>query len=319
MDTARLTTSAIAVALILFGCAEPESSRTSDDEAPNVVDIVATGLTFSGPSSIASGWTTIRLKNESGMVHFALLQRLPEGIGLEDQQQQVAPVFQEGMNLLNAGSVEAALEKFGELPEWFGQIVFVGGPGLIAGGETAQSTVNLTPGTYLLECYVKTNGIFHSYPTAATSVGMVHELTVTEDSTAASEPSATLAITLSSERGIEVEGAPTPGRHTVAVHFEDQITHENFVGHDIHLARIDADSDIDELADWMDWSKPSGLETPAPVKFLGGINEMAAGETGYFTVDLEPGSYAWVAEVPGTIEKGLLKTFSVAPSAASDG
>jgi hypothetical protein len=47
------------------------------------------------------------------------------------------------------------------------------------------------------------------------------------------------------------------------------------------------------------------------VEFLGGLNEMPAGSTGYFSANLEPGTYAWIAEIPGTRAKGMLKTFTV--------
>jgi hypothetical protein len=278
----------------------------------NVVDVIARGLTFEAPDELPSGWTTFRFKNESGMIHFAVLERVPEGVGVEEHQEQVAPVFQEGMNLLNAGEGDAALQKFGELPEWFGQIVFMGGPGLTSPGQTSRASVYLEPGTYLLECYVKTDGVFHSYNPNPSAYGMIHEFTVTEEPSGAPEPSATVRITLSSERGIEVEGDLVAGEHTFAVHFEDQRIHEHFVGHDVHLVRLTDDTDLDELATWMDWTQPMGLETPAPAEFLGGTNEMPAGKTGYFTVILEPGRYGWVAEVPSPDEKGMLKTFTIA-------
>ena len=89
------------------------------------------------------------------------------------------------------------------------------------------------------------------------------------------------------------------------------MAHENFVGHDVHLARLEDDTDLEQLAIWMDWSEPSGLETPAPVQFVGGVNEMPAGETGYVHVRLAPGRYAWIAEVPHSMQKGMLKTFVV--------
>jgi hypothetical protein len=38
---------------------------------------------------------------------------------------------------------------------------------------------------------------------------------------------------------------------------------------------------------------------------------MPAGETGYFTAALEPGRYAWIAEVPNPAEKGMLQPFTV--------
>jgi hypothetical protein len=306
-----IVTLLIVIAYASSGCSERESSTLPSGSDLNVVEVTARGLEFVAPDEIPSGWTTFRFNNESGLIHFAVLQRLPDGIGLKDQQEQVAPVFQKGMDLLNAGESEAALEKFGELPEWFGRIVFMSGPGLVSAGKTGETSVYLEPGSYLLECYVKTNGVFHSYNPSPSAYGMVHELTVTHDSSGAPEPTATMTLRLSSERGIEVQGDPTAGQHTVAVHFEDQQIHENFVGHDVHLVRLEQDTDIDQLAIWMDWSQPTGLETPEPAEFLGGTHEMPAGGTAYFTVRLEPGRYAWIAEVTNPAEKGMLKTFTI--------
>lgn len=302
----------LAVALVPVAQAQPVPPPASPDDA-SVVEVTARGLDFvEAPDTIPSGWTTVRLNNASEMIHFAILERLPDEVGVKEQQEEVAPVFQEGMDLLNAGQPDSASKAFGELPEWFGDIVFMSGPGLIAPGETAQTTVQLAPGTYLLECYVKTGGIFHSYNPSPDAYGMVHEITVTEEASGAPAPQADVEITLSSERGIEVEKSDVgPGPHTVAVHFADQTTHEHFLGHDVHLVRLEDTTDLQKLATWMDWTQPGGLETPAPVTFLGGTHEMPAGETAYFTVELTPGRYAWIAEVPNPAEKGMLKTFTV--------
>ena len=306
-----IVTLLVLIVCVSSGCSERESVPSQQSGDLNVVEVIARGLEVEAPDEIPSGWATFRLSNESGMIHFAVLQRLPAGIVLKDQQEQVAPVFQKGLDLLNAGETDAAMEKFGELPEWAGQIVFMSGPGLTSAGKTTETSVYLEPGTYLLECYVKTNGVFHSYNPSPSAYGMVHELTVTEEPSGAPEPRATLTITLSSDRGIEIDKEPTPGKHIVAVYFEDQRVHENFLGHDVHLVRLENGTDIEELAIWMDWSQPTGLQTPAPAEFLGGTNEMPAGETAYFTVHLEPGRYAWIAEVTNPAEKGMLKIFTV--------
>jgi len=281
------------------------------ENEPQVVDVIARGLTFVAPEEVPGGWLTFRLRNESGMVHFALIQRLPEGITVDDQQAQVAPVFQRGMDLINEGKPDAAMEAFGELPAWFGQVVLLGGPGLVGPGQTAASTVYLEPGNYLLECYIKTNGIFHSYNPDPDVRAMVHGFTVGEAAANAPAPEADLQMTISAAGGIELDGEPAAGRQTIAVHFRDQKAHENFQGHDVHLARLDDDTDLTRLEAWMDWSQPDGFQTPAPVIFLGGLNEMPAGQTGYLHVDLEPGRYAWVAEVPGALAKGMLQVFTV--------
>ena len=301
------------ITLTSFGYTTHDDASPHTPDDPNVVEIVARGLTFEAPDEIPSGWTTFRLKNASAMAHFALIARYPEGTGVEEHQNLVAPVFQEGMDLLNEGLADSAMAAFGQLPQWFGEIVFMGGPGLVSAGRSAEATVYLEPGSYVIECYVKTNGVFHSYNPAPDTYGMVHGLTVTEEVSDAAAPAPTLEITLSSEQGLEVEGEVSAGQHTVAVHFADQVVHENFVGHDVHLVRLEEDTDMEALETWMDWTQPTGLETPAPAVFVGGVNEMPAGKTAYFSAVLEPGRYAWIAEVPNPGEKGMLKAFTVPP------
>jgi hypothetical protein len=297
--------------LLLAGCAgapEPETNQTTQ---PGIVHVTANGMTFEAPDEVPSGWLTFEFENRSPMSHFVVIERLPEGVTVADHQRVVAPVFQEGMNLLAAGQPDSAMAAFGKLPSWFSEVVFRGGPGLTAPGTTSQSTVNLDPGTYLLECYVKTAGIFHSYNPDTSAYGMVHQFTVTDEPSERREPDATIHVNVSSEHGFNITGDPVKGRNTIAVHFTDQTTHENFVGHDVNLVKLEDDTDLDALATWMDWRQPGGLQTPAPARFVGGLQEMPAGSTGYFTVELEPGRYAWIAEVAEPQNKGMLLTFTV--------
>jgi hypothetical protein len=298
------------------GCAQaderedPSAGETSAAD-PGIVDVVARDLTLDAPDTISPGWTTFRFTNTSPMIHFAAVERMPEGHGLVAQQEEVAPVFQRGFDLLADGQMDAALAEFGTLPAWFGEVVFMGGPGLTSPGLTSEATVYLEPGTYLLECYVKTDGVFHSYNPEPGAYGMVHEFTVAGAPSGAAEPEPTLRLTISSEGGIEMVGAAVAGDHMVAIDFIDQTVHENFVGHDVHLVRLGEDTDLETLEQWMDWTLPDGLESPAPAVFLGGINEMPAGSTGHFAVSLEPGTHAWIAEVPGASDKGMLVPFTV--------
>lgn len=270
-----------------------------------IVDITARGLALDGPAEIPSGWTTIRFHNESGVTHFAVLEKMPPGRTVADSKAEVVPIFQEGMNLLIAGRANDALVKFGELPAWFSDIVFTGGPGLTAPGRTSEVTVYLDPGTYVIECYVKTpDGEFHSY------LGMIDQIVVTNAVNAAREPEPTMALTIDNG-GITFDDSPRPGRHTVAVRFAEQQVHGNFLGSDIHLARIEDDTDLGELAAWMTWVAPSGLATPSPAEFVGGLHEMPAGTTGYIDVVLKPGRYAWIAEVDDPVGKNLFGLVTV--------
>lgn len=310
--TSRTIPALAVLTLVGAACVGGETTPST-----HVVNVVARGRTFEAPDSIPAGWTTFRFTNGSDVVHFAVVERLPEGVSIAEQQAQAAPVFQAGMDLLAAGKTDAAMQKFGELPPWFGKVVFMGGPGLTAQGHTSASTILLTPGTYLFECYVKTDGVFHSYNPDTTAYGMVHQFTVMPDSSPSSPPPTTARLTLSSARGIETAGDLVPGENTVAIHFEDQKTYSNFVGHDVHLVRLTSNTDTAALGAWMDWTQPDGLETPAPAEFLGGLNDMPAGSTGYLTVTLEPGRYAWIAEVPDPMAHGFFKPFVIPPAAGS--
>lgn len=308
------------ICLLLYACtSSPSGSETAETitaestaaaSQEEVVEVIARGLRFEAPDEIPSGWNTIRLDNQSNMIHFALLSKMPEGRGVEEHQQILVPTIQNIMDDIN-GKTPSAPEAGFEPPEWMNEIVFLGGPGLLSAGQTTDVIVNLDPGTYVLECYVKSNGIFHSFSPDPDAYGMVHEFIVTKAKSTVKTPEADIEINLSSENGIDVKGKLSAGSQLIKINYLDQQLYENFVGHDIHLLKIDADTDLEEVNRWMNWARPDGLETPAPAEFVGGINEMPAGETAYLKIDLEPGVYAWIAEVPDPASKNMLKTFTV--------
>ncbi len=310
----RLTALAAVLAIGSAGCAVQAAQahdvgdRGRSDtapNAPNVVDIVVTGHALELPETIASGWTTFRLKNRSTDVHFGVLELMPDGRTVEDSIAEVVPVFQDGLDRINAGDPNA-FDAFGNLPAWYFDVIFMGGPGLVAPGETAETTVFLEPGTYVMECYVITDGDFHS------SHGMLEGFEVTAEDSGAPEPTADLEVTVSSDGSsgdIQIDGEIRPGKQTIAVHFADQTVHGNFLGHDLHIARIDDESQTEDLETWMSWI--TGLETPAPAHFIGGTHEMPAGSTAYIDVVLKPGTYVLVSEVDAPQAKGLLETITV--------
>lgn len=285
-----------------------ENKSDSIAEAENIIQIVTVNMEFQVADEIPSGWNTFRYINKSSQVHFFLIDKYPEGKTIEDAEKIVAPIFQEGMDLINQGKDEEGYAAFGKLPEWFGEVVFMGGSGMVSPGETCETTLKLDPGYYILECYVKmANGVFHS------KMGMVKELVVTEEKSNISPPSANINIDISSTEGMVYSDPINKGPNTFLVYFKDQIVHENFVGHDVNLVKLDANADIKALEKWVNWADPKGLITPSPegITFLGGVNDMPSGSTGYFMVDLEPGDYALISEVPNASGKNLLKQFSV--------
>ena len=268
---------------------------------------------------VASGWTTFELDNRTEHTHFAYLARLPQAAidaaGEQDLLQfyieQVTEPFQGFMDLLLGKDPRHPIV----FPEWFADVLPSGGPGLTSGGRTATTTVNPDPGEYIMECYVKNDeGEFHSY------LGMINHLTVTEERSDAPEPEPTLELSVSTG-GFDVDTDVRPGRHTVAVTFEDQTVYDNLIGHDVHLVRFDHGTTADEVNSWMNWMDPGGLASDGtePGTFLGGVDTITtpdllagtASETAYAHVTLKPGDYAWVAEVPDPASKDLLTEFSV--------
>lgn len=283
-----------------------ESGSTAEEmDSDGAVRVVARDFAFEAPDELPLGWTTFRFHNEGAQTHFLILYRLPEGKHLADVQKELAPAFDQVMEARQNGEVDqaGALKMLGEqAPAWLSQLVYSGGVGLTAPGHTAQATVNLqTPGVYIMECYVKApNGMFHS------SMGMQHELVVTDETGSGTEPDADVNMTLSNS-SIATDGALTSGRHTIRVHYA-----ENPVGgffFDVNLARLTDDTDVDALKHWMNWLNVGGLRAPAPAEFLGGSENMPAGNTAYFTVNLTPGRYMWLSEVDA--EGNMASEFTV--------
>jgi hypothetical protein len=321
--TRTLTTAGCVAALLLQGCgqgrqpaeqaaSQPEPAAAMATPEANVVELRAVGMTFEGPSQIPSGWTTFEFVNASSMIHFAMIDVPPAGITAEIFTNTVGQYFQDAMDGMNAGDQAAVEAAFGKFPDWIGDLGRHGGPGFLSPGRTGRTTVYLEPGRYILECYVKSDGVFHTTSPGEGRLGMSMDLTVTDAKSTAPEPKANVTLTVSNA-GIEIaDGALEPGSNTIRVDFVEQQQFPSFVGNDVHLMRVDGEDSI-RLADaWLDWRTKDGLEDPSPVTFLGGINDMPAGSHGYFTVDLPPGDYAFIAEIPGPLASGFVLPFTVA-------
>jgi len=212
------------------------------------------------------------------------------------------------MKLIMEGKTEEGYAEFAKLPEWFSEVVFVGGSGLLSPNQIGETTLNLKPGKYIIECYVKmSNGVFH------TSMGMTKDIVVSNIDSGNNALTSDIDISISSTDGIVFNDSISSGKHIFSVLYKDQIVHENFVGHDINLVKLDENANLEELENWMNWADPKGLIEPAPntVTFIGGVNDMPAGSKGYFTAKLESGKYALISEVPNASSKNMLKTFVV--------
>ncbi len=284
------------------------SSKSTNKELVNVIEIITENMEFQAPDTIPSGWTTWKYINKSVQPHFILIDDYPDSITVKEFKKELLPPFGEGITLLYEGKKEEAFAAFGKIPEWYGGTKWPGGVGLISPGKTAETTLNLEPGYYIIECYVKmSNGMFH------TNMGMYKELIVSDERSTLKEPTADFSIDISSKNGIKFNPPAKAGTYVFSVNFIDQKKYENFEGHDINLVRIDANADITKIETWMNWLNLNGLIDPVPkgFTFLGGVNDSPAGAKAYFKAKLEPGKYALISEVPNASSKNMLKTFEI--------
>ena len=283
---------------------EKEVIEVQDD----AIEIITKNMDFQMSDTIPSGWNTLRYKNLSTQTHFVLIDKYPEGKSSKDAEELVGPVFDRAMKLINEGKTEEGYAEFANLPEWFSEVVFLGGVGLVSPGQVAETTLHLKPGEYLMECYVKMeNGIFH------TSMGMTKDFVVSGSDSGNPEPVADIEIEISGTDGIVVKDSIGAGPQIFSVFYKDQKAHENFVGHDVNLVKLDENGSLEALENWMNWADPKGLIEPAPpgITFLGGTNDMPEGSKAYFHADLKPGNYVLISEVPAPSTKNMMKTFVV--------
>ena len=80
--------------------------------------------------------------------------------------------------------------------------------------------------------------------------------------------SPTVKITISSTKGISYSEPIKKGKQIFEVQFEDQIVHENFVGHDVNLVKLDENENVSELAE----KKPiSNIDSPLSINVSSAI------------------------------------------------
>ena len=282
------------LALMITAC------QQSDPEAiqePYSVEIIAfhdresnKHLFELSQETVPAGWTTLTLINASPDKHLVQLLKFNDEVDITVEKfiEEVSLNVQDAFYLLHDPDVDPdEMLNLVHFPDWMGQWTFMGGPGLIAPGLTADATVDLEPGTYIIECYIKDEDqMMHSV------LGMIALLEVTEASGPRAEPEADLEIIVS-ETGIQAPDGPSAGTYSVRVNFEERET----AGYrNVNLVQLDENTDLNELSLWLNGWNWGGLVSPSPFRFVGGISAMDAGHSGYFTVDLEPGEYAWVSE-----------------------
>ena len=297
--------------LALASCKEEKETKTTEQEIKperDYVEVITNGMDFEMVDEVKSGWTTFKYINKSFEPHFFILEKMPDTLGLYTYKKDLFPPFTSAFKHFEKGEIDAGMKEFEKIPEWFYKVELAGGVGLTSKKTTSISTIFLEPGTYVMECYVRMpDGLGHVF------MGMVKELKVSNESKGNKPPKADFNMNISSEKGITFVDSIKAGNHILSAKFEDQKQYEHFMGHDVNLVKIEHDSLIPSLNNWLNTIDFMAFRTPEPegLLFLGGVEDLPTGSTGYFEVDLEKGNYVLISEIPNAVERKMIKRFSV--------
>mgnify|MGYP001056008704 FL=1 len=85
------------------------------------------------------------------------------------------------------------------------------------------------------------------------------------------------------------------------------------MGHDVNLVKIENNSFVTDLNNWLNIVDFNAFRSPEPegLLFLGGVEDLPAGATGYFEATLEKGNYVLIYEIPNAVERKMIKPFTV--------
>ena len=248
----------------LIACLAPFTASVAlQAQSPRVVAVRAYDYGFRSPQSVPAGTITFRLTNDGREVHHLWIVRLDEGKTPSD--------FMRAMNAWGSAL---------KMPAW---ALDVGGPNNVGAGQTAEGTMTLDPGTYMLVCWVQSpDGRPHVMK------GMVKALHVTAQGAAApAEPKADVVMTLD-DYSFTVSSPIKAGRRTIR--FENRANQS----HEAVIARLLPDKSLTQAIVWMN----EGQAGPTPVEMLGGASGIAKGRHMFITADFTPGTYVLLCFIP---------------------
>lgn len=278
-----------ALALVLAACgprsdaaqnASDNSTSAATAVTPNVVHVRASDFAFEAADTVPAGLTTIHLMNDGPDWHHVALLRMEEGHTMDELQEAIAA---------------------GEEPEWMHAM---GGPNAPGAGGTAETTLNLEPGTYVMVCFIPSaDGVPHL------AKGMVRPLVVVpSDAPTGPLPEADLAITMT-DFDWTMSQPISAGKHVI------EMKNTASQAHELWFAKLNPGVTIEQLMAWFE--KPEG---PPPFSETGGMSPIEGGTSQIMTHDFTAGDYALICFIPDATDKrphfmhGMMKQITVAES-----
>jgi plastocyanin len=230
----------------------------------------AQDFSYTGPSTVEAGVTTVTLENVGKETHQAQIVRINDDKAFSDLTTALA-----------TGDPTAAL----------GIVTLGGGPTAVPAGQTGETTQNLEPGNYAFLCFIAgADGVPHL------AKGMIMPLTVTGTASGGTVPAGDATV-VAKDFSFDVPTAVSAGaEHTFT------FTNEGPQPHEAGIVKLTGGMTVEQLQGMFTASPaPSGEEPqgPPPFEDYGGIGAIAPGATASLKATLEPGQqYAFICFVP---------------------
>jgi uncharacterized cupredoxin-like copper-binding protein len=250
----------------------------SASSAIPTVEFDAVDYSFTAPDTLPAGITTIRLLNHGQEPHHAQLLRLNDGVTFD---QFTATLQQEGEGALRLVSGE-------------------GGPGAVGPNSEGEVTLDLKPGMYALACFISgPDGVPHLMK------GMLKAIQVTEAVDTPAAPAVQGTFTMR-DFTFDVPDTLPAGPATY------EVVNSGPQMHELNVLKLAPGKTAQDVVDWE--TAPSG---PPPFEAAGGMNAFSTGGSGYMTLDLQPGTYVAICNVPDPASGvphahlGMIRPFTV--------
>jgi hypothetical protein len=270
-----------ALAFALAACSPAALTEAiADPTSYPEVTIDAADFSYNLPESINAGWVRVRLTNSGKEPHHIQFLRLNDEVTFEE--------FQEALQ--SGPGAEMTVSQL------------MGGVGAVAPNGSAQVVINLPAGEYVIICFIPSP----SDHVPHLAKGMLKTLTVQETSVATEEPKAELTVAMKDFLYDFPETLP-------AGHRIIKVVNNGPEAHELNLLRLEEGKTLDDVNQYL--ATPDG---PPPFAPVGGMNGLGVGGAGYIELDLEPGTYVAICNIPSPKAEGnphftlgMIKEFTV--------
>jgi hypothetical protein len=257
-----------------------QGNVTSKPSLPRITT-VAKDFSFDIPETLPAGLVAITMNNVGTKPHQAILARLNQGVTSDQVLRAAVKSPSEALALLTS----------------------VGGPGTIDSNQSTEVILNLSPGQYVVICFVF--GQDHIYHTTK---GMIKFFQVTEPSNLGqvSQPVAQGKVIFKDYSFVLPDSLKAAGPILL------NVTNEGAEPHQITFLKLAPGKTVLDAINYFD--KQAG---PAPFERAGGMSTLSTGQSAWAKLDLKPGNYAALCFVPGRATKlphfkmGMVGSFTV--------